>query len=90
MTPLDLAEESANLEEQERVKRNLQAVLVGSVYENRMEEIWEYVKEKGKWGRRELYTGALHRFGRKDGVEIYRMVKKELKSDDGVNGSGRR
>lgn len=66
MTPLDLAEESANLEEQERVKRNLQAVLTGSLYENRLEEIWEYVKGKGKWGRRELYTGALHRFGRKD------------------------
>ena len=76
MTPLDLEEESANLEEQERVKRNLQAVLTGSLYENRMEEIWEYVRGKEKWGRRELYTGALHRFGRKDGVEIYRMVKK--------------
>ena len=83
MTPLDLEEESANLEEQERVKRNLQAVLTGSLYENRMEEIWEYVKGKEKWGRRELYTGALHRFGRKDGVEIYRMVKKGMERKKG-------
>ena len=48
-----------------------------------MVEIWEYVKGKEKWGRRELYTGALHRFGRKDGVEIYRMVKKGMEGEEG-------
>lgn len=89
MMPLDLAEECTNLEEQERVKRNLQVVLTGTQYEGKMEEIIRFMSQRGKKRRREIYTGALHQFGRKDGVEIYRLLKKGLESDVGANGSGR-
>lgn len=90
MMPLDLAEESTNLEEQERVKRNLQVILTGTQYEGKMEEIIRFMSQKGKKRRKEIYTGALHQFGRKDGVEIYRLLKKGLESDVGADESGRR
>lgn len=88
MMPLDLAEECTNSEEQERIKRNLQVILTGTRYEGEMEEIIRFMSQKRKKSRREIYTGVLHQFGRKDGVEIYRLLKKGLKSD--VGGSGRR
>lgn len=35
------------------------------------------VKLKGK-GKKAVYTGALHEFGRKDGRAIYHLLKSEL------------
>lgn len=78
MTSLDLAEESAKIAEQEQVRKNIQGVLMGTQYEEKTEEIIKFIIDKGKRSRREIYTGALHQFGRKDGVEIYRLVKEGM------------
>lgn len=78
MTSLDLAEESAKIAEQEQIRKNIQGVLMGTQYEEKVEEIIKFIIDTGKRSRREIYTGALHRFGRKDGVEIYRLVKDVL------------
>ena len=63
-------------------------ILTGTQYEGKMEEIIRFMSHKGKKRRKEIYTGALHQFGRKDGVEIYRLLKKGLESDVGAEGSG--
>lgn len=78
MTSLDLAEESAKIAEQKQVRKNIQGVLMGTQYEEKTEEIIKFIIEKGERSRREIYTGALHQFGRKDGVEIYRLVKEGM------------
>ena len=78
MTSLDLAEESAKIAEQEQVRKNIQVVLMGTQHEEKTEEIIKFIIDKGERSRREIYTGALHRFGRKDGVEIYRLVKEGM------------
>lgn len=75
---LDLAVESARLEEQNKTKRELRELrelLNGSVYEEKTAEIIDFIGAKSRQGKKALYTGALHKFGREDGRAIYQLLK---------------
>ena len=72
---LDLASEYARIEERNTVRNRLKDTLRGTEYENRFSEIIDLIEDKGETGRKSLYTGALHLFGRCTGTDIYRIVK---------------
>lgn len=72
---LDLAEEHARVEERNAVKKRLKEVLLGTEYENRTQEIIDFIAAKKDAGRKSIYTGSLHHFGRNDGAAIYQIVK---------------
>lgn len=74
-TMLDLAAEHARMEERNAIKNRLKEVLLGTKYENRTQEIIDFIATKKGSGRKSLYTGSLHYFGRNDGAAIYQIVK---------------
>lgn len=41
-------------------------------------EAIDFISIKGKQGKKALYTGALHKFGREDGRAIYQLLKEFL------------
>lgn len=43
-------------------------------------EILNLVFTRKSQGKKALYTGALHEFGRKDGTKIYQMIKDSMDS----------
>lgn len=72
---LDLAVESARLEEQNKAKKELKELLNGTAYEEKMAEIIDFIGAKSRQGKKALYTGALYKFGREDGRAIYQLLK---------------
>lgn len=74
-TMLDLEAEHARTEERNAMKNRLKEALDGTEYENRASEIIDFIENKKVDGRKSLYTGSLHSFGRCAGTDIYRIVK---------------
>lgn len=74
-TMLDLEAEHARTEERNVMKNRLKEALEGTEYENRASEIIDFIENKRADGRKSLYTGSLHSFGRCAGTDIYRIVK---------------
>ena len=56
------------------LKAEIKTLLEGSNYEDKVDDIFRFVEESSSY--REKYLGALKRYGRKDGLNIYRFVKK--------------
>lgn len=81
---LDLAVESAKLEEREKIKQELKNIFCGTEYEGNTAEIVAFVDIKRSQGKKALYTGALHKFGKEDGRKIYQLLKERLYSDASV------
>ena len=77
---LDLAAESARIEERKKIQSELKNILVGTVYEEQSADIIEFMSVKGKMGKKALYTGALHKFGREDGRAIYQLLKDKVQN----------
>lgn len=78
---LDLASEWTRLEERNKVKKELKDILNGTIYEERTVEIIDFINAKKNQGKKALYTGSLHTFGRKDGREIYQLIKKGMEKN---------
>lgn len=72
---LDLEEENIRMQEQNRIKRELKNILIGTVYEEKTADIIEFISAKKSQGKKAVYTGALHQFGREDGRAIYRLLR---------------
>ena len=77
-TMLDLEAEYARTEERNAMKNRLKEALDGTEYENRASEIIDFIEDKRFDGRKSLYTGSLHSFGRCAGTDIYRIVKQVM------------
>lgn len=77
---LDLASECARLEERNKVKKELKNILNGTIYEGRTVEIIDFISAKKNQGKKALYTGSLHAFGRKEGREIYQLIKSQYQN----------
>ena len=75
---LDLATECTKIEIQNKIKRDLQAILAGTAYEGKSTEIIDFVSKCQKSGKKAVYTGSLHAFGKKQGIEIYKLIRNEL------------
>ena len=72
---MDLTIEGAKMEEQNRVRKELKAVFTGTEYEEKTAEIVDFISAKREQGKKAVYTGALHEFGKKDGNAIYHLLK---------------
>ena len=75
---LDLAAECARIETQNKIKRDLHTILAGTAYEEKSAEIIDFVNKCQKSGKKAVYTGSLHTFGKKQGIEIYKLIRNEL------------
>lgn len=78
MSTLDLAAECARLEERNAMRKEIQNILQGTQYEEKTTEIIDFITAKVKKGKKALYTGSLHTFGRRDGTEIYQLLRGHL------------
>ena len=81
-TQLDLVAEYARIEERNRMREQLTEILQGTEYEKRSTEIVDFLNIQKDQGKRALYTGSLHRFGRKDGTAIYQLIKGRTEKND--------
>lgn len=79
-TLLDLAVECARIEERNKTQEELKDILQGTEYEERTAEIVDFFDARKQQGRKALYTGSLHLFGRKDGTAIYKLIKSNQES----------
>lgn len=86
---LDLSVESTKIEEHNRIKKQLENVLLGTEYEEKTAKIINFIDAKRNQGKKALYTGALHEFGREEGRAIYQLLKNEVADSKMVNDSGR-
>lgn len=59
----------------EKIKR----LLVGTNYENRTADIIDFLNSEQFHKKHEIYTKSLHTFGKEDGIEIYKILKDEIK-----------
>lgn len=80
MATLDLAAECAKIEEENRMCVQIQNIFVDTLYEDRVSEVIDFMKEWGQAGRHKVYTGALQRFGKTDGTRIYNILKEKIMS----------
>lgn len=72
---LDIAVEHAKYEERNSVKNRLKGALLGTEYEHMISRILAYIDCNQNAAPRQLYTGSLRLFGRKDGTAIYQILK---------------
>ena len=75
---LDLATECTKIEKQNKMKRDLRTILEGTEYQEKSAEIIDFVSKCQKSGKKAVYTGSLHAFGRKQGIEIYKLIRNDL------------
>lgn len=76
MQELDLGVEYARLEERNAFRNAIINAFEGTQYQERSGEILDYIEHNREKTGRALYTNTLHNFGRVNGTEIYRILKK--------------
>lgn len=74
--PMNIAAEQARIQEHKSFVKNIIELFKGTDYEDKIDMILSFVEERRECTPRLLYTGSLHKFGREDGREIYRILKK--------------
>lgn len=74
--PMNIATEQARIQEHKSFVKNIIELFKGTDYEDKIDMILGFVEERRECTPRLLYTGSLHKFGREDGREIYRILKK--------------
>lgn len=72
---LDIGQEYARLSERRAYHDRLVNALIGTEYEEIAEKVIEVMEDARSLPKREVYTGALHNFGKAKGTAIYRLVK---------------
>lgn len=72
---LDLAVEHARYTEHISMMNKLKEAFHGTGYEHMIAQIFAYADENQDAAPRQLYTGSLHLFGRRDGTAIYQILK---------------
>lgn len=78
MKPMDIASAQARIQERKEFVNRILKVFSGSEFEARSSEILEFLEDRGECTPKLLYTSSLHRFGRKDGREIYQLLKSAI------------
>ena len=75
MMQLDLSTEYSRIKAHAQFLRKIELMLQGTEYADRIQEIVEFAESKNNSDRRSIYTTSLHKFGRRDGTAIYKLVK---------------
>lgn len=70
---LDLESEHALIVERNSIRKRLEDTFFETEYEHSLPEIIEFIESHRDAGKKVLYTGFLHKFGRTAGTEIYRI-----------------
>lgn len=73
--PLNIDAEQARIKEQRVVAERISRAFAGTEYEEKMDEIMNFVEKQEMNVPKLLYTGSLHEFGRKDGRAIYQRLR---------------
>ena len=76
MKELDLGVEYARLEERNAFRNTILNAFEGTKYQECSGEILSYIEHNREKTGRALYTNTLHNFGRVNGTEIYRILKR--------------
>lgn len=76
---IGLGTECARIKEKNRMHKELRHLLNEKGYASKTPEIIHLLESKKDEGKKALYRESLHRFGRKDGREIYQLIKDFLK-----------
>lgn len=69
------AEQARNKEHRAFIEK-ISRIFEGTKYEEKTDRILHFIESQSVKSPRVLYTGSMHEFGRKDGREIYQMLKK--------------
>lgn len=72
---LDIGQEYARLSERKAYHDRLVNALKGTEYEDIAEKVIKVMEGARELPKREIYTGALHNFGKAKGTAIYRLLK---------------
>ena len=72
---VDLDEMSVRLRERESIQAKIRTVLIDTPYWYRTKDVCELIDERQDGGRKSIYTGAMHSFGREEGRAIYSIIK---------------
>ncbi len=72
---VNLDEMSARLKERESIQRKIREALIETPYWYRAKDVCELLDENQDGGRKSIYTGAMHSFGREEGRAIYSIIK---------------
>jgi len=72
---LDIGQEYAKYTERIAFKQRLAAALKGTEYEFMTEQVLKMMEDTNALPKKELYTGSLHNFGKKNGCAIYHLLK---------------
>lgn len=75
MKSTDISAFHAACEERGRLRRMLEKSFAGTEFSGRTEEIEAFLNLKKESGPKVIYLDALRRFGRKNGLEVYRRLK---------------
>lgn len=72
---ISLDDLSARLKEREAIRAKIKAALIDTPYSYKVQDVCGLHDEKQEGGRRAIYTGAMHSFGREEGRAIYSIIK---------------
>ncbi len=72
---LELEQEHLKYIQKNTFRQKLIDTFLETEYEGMLEQILELIKDDKPIPKKELYTGALHNFGKKDGTKIYHLLK---------------
>lgn len=72
---LDIEAEYARQQEKRRIRSVIDEAFRGTVYQSKIDEVLRLIDEKQPQPGKTLYMESLHKFGRKAGCEIYRILK---------------
>ncbi|MBP3206438.1 MAG: hypothetical protein J6M66_13570 [Lachnospiraceae bacterium] len=75
---LDLGAEYEKYKACMEFRRKVEQALSGTEYEGVTESVIALIGEQERMPKKEVYTGALHCFGRERGREVYRLVKEVI------------
>lgn len=79
---VSIEREHAKYEERERIKSRMKKLFQGTEYEASLERICALAEEKKR--PKDLYLSSLKRFGRSDGMKIYRYLKQRSSGEECV------
>lgn len=77
-TMLDLGAEYEKYKVHAEFRRKIEEALEGTRYEEMTDRIIALVGGENRMTHKEIYTEAMHCFGREQGREVYRLVKKTV------------
>ncbi len=78
LTTLDIAAEQARYEEHQRIKAKIESALCGTDYKVELDNIVDFASSQLGKPKKDIYSNTLHEYGIRNGLHIYRLIKKVM------------